>query len=217
MKNVRIWFKKKDAAKYISHLDLSRCMGRVLRICRIPVWYTEGFNPRVYMTFAMPLSLGISGERECMDIRLTEEISFDEIRERMNRHLPLGLQVFQVTEPVCKFDQIQWALYRYELITKDSALLLRQLGELFSKESVTVSKHTKKGEKEFDIKPFFSPEKFRIRSAGLLIGEAQLPCSVIGGVNPGLLLEAFKSNQVVEFQADICRQMLLTKDFTEIR
>ena len=74
MQNVRIWFSKTGVVKYISHLDLTRCMARALKLSGLPVWYTQGFNPRIYMTFAMPLSLGVSGLRECVDIRLTEEL-----------------------------------------------------------------------------------------------------------------------------------------------
>ena len=78
MKNVRVWFEKKGSVRYISHLDLTRCMARGLKLSQLPVWYTEGFNPRIYMTYAMPLSLGVCGERECMDIRLTEELPLEQ-------------------------------------------------------------------------------------------------------------------------------------------
>ena len=61
VETVRVWFRKAGAAKYISHLDLTHCMGRALKLSRLPVWYTEGFNPRIYMTYAMPLSLGVAG------------------------------------------------------------------------------------------------------------------------------------------------------------
>ena len=44
MKNVRMWFKKGGAAKYISHLDLTHCMGRALKLSGLPIWYTQGFN-----------------------------------------------------------------------------------------------------------------------------------------------------------------------------
>ena len=36
-------------------------MIRTIRRAGIPIWYTEGFNPHPFMTFAMPLSLGTSG------------------------------------------------------------------------------------------------------------------------------------------------------------
>ena len=52
MKNVRIWFEKQGAARYISHLDLTRNMARGLKLSGLPVWYTEGINPRIYMTYA---------------------------------------------------------------------------------------------------------------------------------------------------------------------
>ena len=44
------------------------------------------------MTYAMPLSLGVCGERECMDIRLTEEFPLEEIAPRLNAHLPADLR-----------------------------------------------------------------------------------------------------------------------------
>ena len=37
VKNVRIWFQKTGAAKYISHLDLTRCMARALKLSGLPV------------------------------------------------------------------------------------------------------------------------------------------------------------------------------------
>ena len=74
MKNVRIWFEKKDTARYISHLDLNRCMARAFHKTRLPLWYTQGFNPHVFVSFAMPLSLGMNGVRECMDVRLVEDM-----------------------------------------------------------------------------------------------------------------------------------------------
>lgn len=59
MTTVRIFYKKLDVAKYISHLDMQRCMQRAVKRAKLPVWYTEGFNPHPYITFALPISLGI--------------------------------------------------------------------------------------------------------------------------------------------------------------
>ena len=154
MKNVRIWFEKKGAARYISHLDLTRNMARGLKLSGLPVWYTEGFNPRIYMTYAMPLSLGVCGERECMDIRLTEDVPLEDIAPRLNAHLPAGLQALEATEPVDKFEDIQYGAYQL-FLEGDPAALEEQLHTLFQREEVLVLKHTKKGDKEFDIKPDF--------------------------------------------------------------
>lgn len=215
LKNVRIWFQKMNSAKYISHLDLAGCMSRALKMSGLPIWYTEGYNPRVYMTFAMPLSLGISGEMECMDIRLTDEVSFVQVRERLNRGLPRDLAVTEAAEPDRKFDEIAWADYllRFEETTD----LKARLETLLGRETVTVAKHTKKGNIEFDIKPFFAQCKMSGGEAGTLQMEIMLPSSVQGSVNPFLLLEALKTYENLEPYCQITRRALLTKDFCKFR
>ena len=97
MENVRVFYQKTGRGKYISHLDMTRCMKRALRRAGIPVWYTEGFNPHVYMTFALPISLGFESLCETMDIRLTQPMSLEEIKERLNRVLPEGITAVSYT------------------------------------------------------------------------------------------------------------------------
>ena len=64
MHTIRVWFAKRDEACYISHLDLQRVVQRALKLARVPVWYTQGFNPHIYLTFAMPLPLGVFSEAD---------------------------------------------------------------------------------------------------------------------------------------------------------
>ena len=52
MRTVRVFYKKLGRLKFISHLDMNRFMLRALRLSGLPVWYTEGFNPHPYATFA---------------------------------------------------------------------------------------------------------------------------------------------------------------------
>ncbi len=68
------FYKKVGDARYISHLDLSRFMQRSLKRTGLPLWHTEGFNPHPYVTFALPLSVGQSGQRETMDFRLVSPV-----------------------------------------------------------------------------------------------------------------------------------------------
>lgn len=217
MKNVRIWFEKKGTARYISHLNLTRCMSRALRLSGLPVWYTEGFNPRVYMTYAMPLSLGVQGDRECMDIRLTAEVPFDEIVSRLREKLPEDIRVFAAGEPVTPFEAIAFAEYELLLESESAAALEEKLRTLLSRETVTVVKRGKKGDKEMDIKPYFSDLKPECVNSTRLKLSLCLPCSVAGSVNPSLLLEALRDCEGEEPEAQIVRKRLLTEDFSEIR
>ena len=55
-------------------------MSRAFHKAKLPLWYTEGFNPHVFLTFAAPLSLGFEGRHESMDIRLIEDMPYPEPR-----------------------------------------------------------------------------------------------------------------------------------------
>ena len=216
MKNVRVWFEKQGAARYISHLDLTRNMARGLKLSGLPVWYTEGFNPRIYMTYAMPLSLGVCGERECMDIRLTEELPLDQIAFRLYAHLPAGLRALEAAEPVDIFEDIQFGDYQLFWESQVPSALEEKLRNLLGRETILVRKHTKKGDKDVDIKPDFQGVQINSCPDGLLL-RLRLPCSMGGSTNPALLLEALKQYEGEEPYCSITRKRLLLKDFSEIR
>lgn len=115
MKSVRLWFKKDGLAVYISHLDMNRCMTRAVRRAEIPLWYTEGFNPHPYMTFLMPLPLGQAGMREPLDIRIESEMSFGEIKKRLNSVMPEGIEIVDVAKPENKPNEIAAAEYEIDV------------------------------------------------------------------------------------------------------
>lgn len=216
MKNVRIWFEKKGSARYLSHLDMTRCVSRALKLSRLPVWYTEGFNPRIYMTYAMPLSLGMQGERECMDIRLLEEVPFLEVANRLDERLPKDIHVLSAADPVYDFKQIAFAQYEMRLFDDDPEALMGKLTALLARETLPVMKHGKKGDKEIDIKEDFRFAQLNETEKGVTVS-VRLPCSVLGSVNPGLLLDALQALEGVHPYAEIVRKGLFLGDGTEFQ
>lgn len=216
MQNVRIWFSKTGAAKYISHLDLTRCMARALKLSGLPVWYTQGYNPRIYMTFAMPLSLGVSGLRECVDIRLIEETNLGEATHRLAACLPEDIHVLLLTQPEMGFEEAAYGEYELRLEDGKPEDLAAEIRELLAQETVTVMKHGKKGDRAINIKPYFSQMQMKA-GTGSLVLEITLPCSLNGSVNPGLLLDALKTLRGLEPYGEITRKRLLTKDFSDMR
>ncbi len=111
MRCVRIWFSKQGRIKYVSHLDLMRCMTRAVRRADIPLWYTEGFNPHPYLNFLQPMPLGVEGHHEPLDIRIEGEISNEQIMQNLNAVLPEGIKVTFVTEPYMKASDLAYAEY----------------------------------------------------------------------------------------------------------
>lgn len=213
---IRVWFSKLGSARYISHLDLTRNMARALKLSGLPLWYTEGFNPRVYMSFAMPLSLGTAGEREIMDLRFVEPVPFPQIVERLGERLPKDLPVLAAAAPVHKLEEISWAEYELSLETEDSAALAQKLQDLLALQTIQVLKHSKKGDREVDIRPDFSDMEISCPDKETVALAMRLPCSVGGAVNPSLLLEALKRYEGEAPYARIVRKRLLLPDFSEI-
>jgi radical SAM-linked protein len=88
-----IEYTREERVKYISHLDLMRAMQRAIRRAGIPIAYSQGFNPHPVMAFASALPVGVTSEREYMDIELSESVSMPELQEKLNNALPKGITV----------------------------------------------------------------------------------------------------------------------------
>lgn len=182
MNNIRIFFSKKGRAVYISHLDLYRLFQRAVKRCKLPVWETQGFNPHVYITFALPLALGTEGVCESLDTRLTEELTFDEVRERLNVVLPGGIRVLYAAEPVYKNTDIEKSEYEIE-ISCDEA----KLTEFFAQEKIITEKKTKRGIAEIDLKPVIEIAERREGFIRML-----LPSGTETNISPNLVFDAFE-------------------------
>ena len=88
-------------------------MLRTFRRSRLPIWYTEGFNPHPYYSFALALSLGFESSCEILDFNLNEDIPFDEIRDKLNAVMPEGMRIVKVAEQKQKITAITEAEYSF--------------------------------------------------------------------------------------------------------
>ncbi|MDX1689225.1 MAG: TIGR03936 family radical SAM-associated protein [Candidatus Promineifilaceae bacterium] len=91
-------FSKIGPTRYISHLDLARALERALNRARVPVSYTQGYNPRPRMQFASALPLGFTSEAELADVWLEEEMVPAEAREQIMSRMAPGIVVHEVWE-----------------------------------------------------------------------------------------------------------------------
>ena len=201
MKLVRIFFEKRDRARYISHLDITRCLSRAFARTDIPVWYTEGFNPRIYMTFALPLSLGYESGCESFDIKLTDDgFPLNEIPVRLNPVLPEGIRALRAGEPVCKAEAITQADYAIRIPDKQPEKLAERFWAFLDQPQILVVKKTKKAERELDLKPLMELRSLSCRD-GWMEAELRLAAGIHLNVSPALVLEAFAgySGQMMDY------------------
>ena len=77
----RLKFSKNGKMIYIGHLDLLKFFIRLIKRTQLPIAYSNGFNPHQQLTFAIPLSLGMSSYGEYLDIQLTEPVACEEIKD----------------------------------------------------------------------------------------------------------------------------------------
>ncbi len=207
MKNVRVWFKKRLECRYISHLDLNRVMIRAIVKSRLPVWRTEGFNVHPYITFALPLSLGFTGEKETMDMRILDDnLSLSVIKEELNKCLPNGIEVFDVTEPKGKPGSIASAKFKMRLSCDEISTeeLYSKLVETLNSDEILVDKKTKKGIKKIDIKEYFKDAKHYDTDNDVVV-RVMLPAGSTTNINPTLLVKALNEKYNIEVYYDITR------------
>lgn len=177
-------FEKKGAARFISHLDVLRSMQRAMRRARIPVAYSQGFNPHMLLSFATALSLGAESTAELLDIKLTQMVDLDEMLEALNRAFPAGFKAVRARvadekEPKLT-KEMKWAGYTVTL----SSDISDKVRDFLSMESCIVTKKSKRGLKEVDIRPMVRHLKVIENGAVEMI----LDCTDSSALSPELLL-----------------------------
>ena len=86
-----ITLNKSGEMVYFSQLDLIRVLERALRRTDLPLYFTQGFNPHVKISFKSGLKLGVEGQIETV-LYFTQSISINEILKKLNSQLPQGLK-----------------------------------------------------------------------------------------------------------------------------
>ena len=215
MRALRVFFEKRGDIRYISHLDLMRTMTRAIRRSGIPLWYTEGFNPHPYMTFALPLSLGMESLCESMDIRIEDETPDSEILAALQSAMPQGIEVTAVKPPVLDPKFIAFAAFDVVFEDLDDPeASYEKADELLRRDSLVVQKLGKKGHKKVmkDVDLLEHLQSFSLERKGeTLLLHLVLPAGSTTNVNPALLCdELLKLTSGALYR--ITRTALFTKD-----
>lgn len=217
LKNVRLFFTKGGRMKFVSHLDMNRFMIRIIRRSGIPIWYTEGFNPHPYITFALPLSLGFESDYEILDLRLTDDCyPIESLPGILNAVSPEYIRFFDAAEPILKTGAVAYA--DYEITFDDGGALERPLKAFCAKESIICRKKTKKGDiKEFDIIPKIAGLEISVKNGNTVLSLI-LPAGSQDNVNPELLLSAFFEEGSTDYYCySVKRRAVLDKKMQNFR
>ena len=157
MFKARMRFAKEGRAKYISHLDLMHTMQRAMARCQMPLWFTEGFNQHAYVSVALPLSTGYSGEYEFLDFNLLSENVPINAVEALNAVFPEGLraiEIYPLADGGMQLRDIAWSKYRITWSFADGvpADFAENVNKLFAQPTVEIVKRSKRGEKTVNMR-----------------------------------------------------------------
>ncbi len=223
---LRVKFKKVGSLQYISHLDLVRTMHKIIVRAGLPLWYTEGFNPKPKMIFAAPLSIGTESVCEFMDIRLIDDLDPEVVKERLNANMTDEMQVIDAYYAQTKLTDLKWLSYFIEIKTDNASDALAPLCEAhLLAESVIVEKKTKPGEPTVttDIRPLIKSAHCRY-SDGIIYIDAILSADASAFLNPEYVIKALRSgvgvltnpNLTAEYYS-IMRREAFTGNMTEFK
>jgi len=152
-------FEKGFVLRHIGHLDLMRTIQRALRRTNLPIRYSNGFNPHIQLSFAAPLSVGVVGMREVMDVPIEGDCDGLTFTQELNRVLPGCLRVrFSRAVPddyPTLMALVAGSRIRIEMEGGETADLVATAFHTFMDhdECVTLRK-TKSGENMTNIRPF---------------------------------------------------------------
>lgn len=156
---LRIKFRKYGPIRFIGHLDVMRFFQKAIRRAEIDVAYTGGFSPHQIMSFAAPLGVGLESNGEYMDIEVHSIPSCQEVKRRLNDAGVQGIEIVSVRilpenagNAMASVAAAEYTV-RFREGRGPRADIEKLLPAFLSREEILYTKETKKGTREFNIRP----------------------------------------------------------------
>lgn len=155
---IRVKFKKYGPVRFIGHLDVMRFFQKAIRRAEIDVAYTGGYSPHQIMTFAAPLGVGLTSNGEYMDIEVRSLKSCADVMARLNAASVPGIEIVSVRllpeTAGNAMASVAAASYtvRFREGRKPACDIASGLKTFLARETIVITKETKKGSREVDLK-----------------------------------------------------------------
>lgn len=188
---LRIRFKKYGAVRFIGHLDVMRFFQKAIRRAQIDVAYTAGFSPHQIMTFAAPLGVGLTSNGEYMDIEVNSISSCQDVLERLNAVSVPGIEIVSVRmlPDGTGNAMASVAAAAYTVCFREGKAPKTDIGavlpDFLAQEQIVITKKTKKGTRELDLKQGIFSLQYADGVFFMLVD-----ASSGGNIKPGLVIEA---------------------------
>ncbi|MEE1314068.1 MAG: TIGR03936 family radical SAM-associated protein [Lachnospiraceae bacterium] len=189
---IRMKFSKNGPLKFIGHLDIMRYFQKVFRRAEVDIAYSKGYSPHQIISFAAPLGLGVTSDGEYLDAEFNSTLSSEEMINIINAQMNEGIVLleFKKLPDKCKNAMSSVAGADYRIMFRDGyfdeQLFLDKTEEFFEQDTITITKKTKKSEKEVDIRPMIYDMK--VVDGHIYM---KLATGSVNNLKPNLVMEAF--------------------------
>lgn len=217
----RMKFEKHDEVKYIGHLDTMRTFTRCIKRTSLPIKFSKGFNPRVQLSFALPLGVGVTSDSEYVDLELEDEVDVIELKKELNSTLPDGFKIVNVVKSENSkslMSLVKEAIYEIGIEFEnddDIEELVQKIENIFAQEVIEVEKQGKNKKIELvNIKPNILD--IEVEVIGFSSIRVTLHCNAgsENNLNPNLVVDKIKNElagvEIIDF--NIHRKELILKD-----
>jgi len=195
MKRYLVEFIKTGPIIYLSHLDLSRLLLRVLRMADLRPAYSQGFNPHPKMSLALPLPLGVHSICEWLEFE-AEGSAGEEPLEHLNARFPEGVRATRFLEKPERYPKSlasYVAAASYEILIEGVEGAPEKLEEFFALPQILLLKERKGRVAEVDIRPQMLSHRIVKDMPGRLLCEVTLSASAGNVLNPLRFTEALSA------------------------
>ncbi len=151
---IRLRFRKTGVLRLLSHLDMVRATERMLRRADLPFRSTNGFHPTPRMVFALSLPLGADGLNEVLEVELTRPLDAEDVRDRLNRQAPTGLEFVSAGEVPLKATAVPRSVVYTLDVPDDRVEPARRIAdELMASDEVWVDRY-KPRPRRLNVRPY---------------------------------------------------------------
>lgn len=187
-------FQKSLALRHIGHLDLMRAMQRALRRSNLPICYSKGFNPHINLSFASPLSVGVVGMHEIMDVPVNEPCEAEVFQKALAAALPPALPVISVRAVEDNFPTLMALVAGSQLrmcfeASEDTDKVALALDRFMHSDECVTLRRTKSGENMTNIRPFVATASCEKADDGYTI-RCEIRNRPEGSLKPAVLMQA---------------------------
>lgn len=182
---IRIRFAKQGCMKFIGHLDMVRYFQKVMRRANVDIAYSEGFSPHQKMSFAAPLSVGITSKGEYFDIEVNSTKASEIMIRELNRQNVEGVTILSYKKLPDGAKNAMSIVAGADYFVYTDTISKDMVESFYEQPTINVLKKTKRSEKIVDIKPMIYEMQYK--ENGIFMKVAQ---GSVANLKPDLVMKA---------------------------